>query len=877
MGVVDISQVQPDDIQSAPPAASTASASSSQGNWFAQNAPKPRLDKEVKQSSRHWGQTKEPPPFHKLPKDTKILGAPILPAEGIVFTAAATALDKLDKSLGFTGQADPKVFKGVKPGTPILGGPVTPMPGEAPRGSFVETAPPAPRPRGGDGIGYGRIGKPAPITESVKPTKAPPLAVSNEALTQLLKVEAQGPKRDALAAEAKKRGLPVPELPTREQEVSQALGETARIDQQFDAAEKKLAEKKASKNPSKERKTAKPPFIPETGVPENVARRQDARERIIGKPREQWTNTDILAADKLIDEGYTGAGGSTVPDKKATPAKASGPTPEQIDAERLKIIGKPKFQWTKSDIEAADQLRAEGQIGSTRPEPTANKNADAFLKKNQPKKRKTVENADQGKLIVSPSAQTKADVNPAPVEPAKAPIVETPVEAKIADTPKGEDPPTPPAFKKGIVWGKKGNAKVARGYKVPFRYAVVDESDLITSHDPDTLQENPVFDQTIQPRDRTRAGYEDQINTMVGTLDPEELGHSYKASDGAPFAADDAMVESGNGRTIALKRVYKSHPEKAEEYSGHVSDTAEDFGFDKDKLKDIPKPVRVRIRTGLPDGVTRQDFARDANEDSKATMGAVETANSDQKALTPEVMALFDPSESGDINTAGNRAFVQKFAQQVVSPGQKNPFQLADGSVSSEGVRRIRNAVFSKAYGGSTALEKLAEDPNDNTKTITNGLVIAAPKFADMQAGIDRGDLYDLNPAQAIGRAVARLTHLREQKQTIQDFLNQEDLYGKDPVEGKILDIFDRHRRSSKSIASVFKNYVDLVEAVGSPKQQGFFTQEPPTLFELLQAADDMIKPDVKSQETTNPGPLLEEPPGSSGETQRVAGEETSQ
>ncbi len=122
MGVVDISQVQPDDIQTPPPTTPKLSAS----DWVKQNAPKsqvqpkPHLDKEVKQSSRHWGQTKEPPPFHKLPKDTKILGAPILPESGIIFTAAATALEKLDKAMGM---GDPR----------ILGGPVIPMPQGAPQ------------------------------------------------------------------------------------------------------------------------------------------------------------------------------------------------------------------------------------------------------------------------------------------------------------------------------------------------------------------------------------------------------------------------------------------------------------------------------------------------------------------------------------------------------------------------------------------------------------------------------------------------------------------------------------------------------------------------------------------------------------------------
>lgn len=440
---------------------------------------------------------------------------------------------------------------------------------------------------------------------------------------------------------------------------------------------------------------------------------------------------------------------------------------------------------------------------------------------------------------------------PAPKEEAPAPSV-----VPVAEEKKPVQSPT--AFSAGYAEGKTGKAKVARGYKIPFTYAVVDADNLITSHEPQTLTENPAFDQSIQPRDRSRAGYEEQINTMVGTLDPEELGHSYKASDGAPIVGNDAMVESGNGRTIALKRIYASHPEKAKEYGDWLKDNAKEFGLDAKEVEGVKNPVLVRLRTELPEGVTRADFGQHANEDTKATLGGVETAMADAKALTPELMSLFEPSETGDVNTADNRAFVQKFAQAVVSPGQKNPFMLADGSISAEGIRRIRNAVFAKAYGGSSALDKLAEDPSDNTKAITNGLVIAAPKFADMQSAIERGDLHDLNPSPAISRAVSRLTALRSSGTPIRDFLNQENLYGTDPMEGLILDIFDRYKRSAKNIGKVFRYYTDLVEELGSPKQASMFGGETPTMVELLKTADDKVKEEqaaknVREEESAPP------------------------
>jgi hypothetical protein len=78
---------------------------------------------------------------------------------------------------------------------------------------------------------------------------------------------------------------------------------------------------------------------PETGVPEQVERTMAAREAIIGKPREQWTNADIMAADDLIAQGYTGAGSgqptvvppakpaSTPSARTETPVPALAPVP----------------------------------------------------------------------------------------------------------------------------------------------------------------------------------------------------------------------------------------------------------------------------------------------------------------------------------------------------------------------------------------------------------------------------------------------------------------------------------------------------------------------------------------------------------------------
>jgi hypothetical protein len=90
-------------------------------------------------------------------------------------------------------------------------------------------------------------------------------------------------------------------------------------------------------NREQRRATAAPPEI---GTPEPVERAQAEREAIIGKPREQWTNEDVIAADELRVQGFTGASNWKVsPEAFLSGGKTSAkPTvPETPDTLKLQV------------------------------------------------------------------------------------------------------------------------------------------------------------------------------------------------------------------------------------------------------------------------------------------------------------------------------------------------------------------------------------------------------------------------------------------------------------------------------------------------------------------------------------------------------------
>lgn len=401
---------------------------------------------------------------------------------------------------------------------------------------------------------------------------------------------------------------------------------------------------------------------------------------------------------------------------------------------------------------------------------------------------------------------------------------------KLAETKKE----TTTSKEEKIITGKKDTVKTEKGTAIEVRYAIVEANDLISSHD-ENLKVNPDYPKELQPRDRTRLASELQVNRIAKNLEPEFLGKNPKASEGAPIVGKDMIVESGNGRVIALKRIYKNNMPKTEEYKKWLKENALDFGISPEDIDKFDFPVLVRIRES---DIDRIKFVEEANEQNVAAMSTTEQAQNDAKKMTFELMSRFVPSENGEILTAFNRGFIHDFMNDVVGENEKPKYMTSDGSISQEGVNRIRNAVFAKAYGDPAILEKMAESTDNNIKNITNGLLIAAPKIAALKARIEAGDLYDLDITNEIVDAVTKYSYLKEEGMTVDEYLAQGSMFTEElnPLAKTLLYYFEQNKRSAKKIANLLSEYTEVVKALGNPNQGTMFDElgEIPTKEELL-------------------------------------------
>lgn len=426
---------------------------------------------------------------------------------------------------------------------------------------------------------------------------------------------------------------------------------------------------------------------------------------------------------------------------------------------------------------------------------------------------------------VSPGTTAAADFAP-PQQPAAA--VRPPIPT-VPQTQPTEDVAITPA-----------------GREIPVNYAVVDLKDLVTSHTQDGAI-NPAFPAALQPRDRTRDASAAQIAEIAAKLDPRLLGKSVKASDGAPIISPEGIVESGNGRTLALGRAYQLGGEKIEAYRQFIKDQ----GFN---VEGVDQPVLVRVR-GDMGAADVEAFTREANQRDTAGFSATEQAVSDAAALPGSMLDLY---RGGDIDTAGNREFVRKFMEAVVPTNERANMISADGAVSQDAMRRIGAALLQRAYGNEQLVAKLNEATDSNIKSIGGALADVSAAWAKMREAASEGRI---DPAMDItanlNEAVEIVDRARREGVKVADLVNQRDIFSGqtvDPMTEAVLRLMFRNPSftqpySRQKLAEQLGWYVD--EAMKTSAGEDLFGgATKPTPGAILALAGDKFGEQQTTQES---------------------------
>ncbi|HFG6845829.1 transglycosylase SLT domain-containing protein [Acinetobacter baumannii] len=364
------------------------------------------------------------------------------------------------------------------------------------------------------------------------------------------------------------------------------------------------------------------------------------------------------------------------------------------------------------------------------------------------------------------------------------------------------------------------------GSSYDFAYEVKDWADLVASND-QLYGVNPLYPSELQPRDRTREASRQQIERMADDLKPELLGESPMLSNGAPIIGPDNVVESGNGRTLAIGRAYDNG--RADAYREFVQNWANSRGMD---ISGLNQPVLVRTR--LSD-VDRVAFSRLANESDVAQFSATERAMSDVDRLPDST--LLKINNDGSINIDGSMDYVRSFVDQLPQ-SERGSVITSDGRLSQEGKRRIESAIVQRAYGDSNLVTRLSENLDDDSKNVLSALLRAAPQLSQLNDLVKQGGRFENTISQDLAQAAQKLTDLKANGLQVRDYLNQGQLIDDGLSDGarRFLEVFDNNRKSAKAISESINTEIQAIENMGDPRQGSLFGETPEE-----QAALDVI------------------------------------
>lgn len=408
-------------------------------------------------------------------------------------------------------------------------------------------------------------------------------------------------------------------------------------------------------------------------------------------------------------------------------------------------------------------------------------------------------------------------------------------------------------------------AYTPEGKEVQAQWDVVDASDLVTSNT-DSFTINPDFPASRQPRDRTRASAQQQVNEIASKLQPNLLGESPDVSTGAPFVgANDNVVDSGNGRSMAIRRVYQEGGEKAGEYRQFVNEQAAKFGLDTDAVNMMQSPVLVRRNTS---DMNRDEFARAANKPTAARMSSTEQAASDAKSL-PDASLLSFNSE-GSMSLHQSQRYLKNFIAALPKTEQGSLMDES-GALSREGKSRIEAAIVQDAYNNPRLVSAISEKLDNDTTNVLRAVTDKAPQISQINADIKTGDVYDNTLARDIADATQAYIDLKNTDKNINDYLSQDSLLGDGLTDGakEILGVLSDNRRSAKAIGEYIQERINAVTGRGNPKQGGLsfdddMETDAPNILNnepATQLTDENPTVNIPSPKQTRPKVESTEPP----------------
>lgn len=378
-----------------------------------------------------------------------------------------------------------------------------------------------------------------------------------------------------------------------------------------------------------------------------------------------------------------------------------------------------------------------------------------------------------------------------------------------------------------------------------------------------------------QPRDRTRAASDVQLQGIANNPDYHRLSDSPVMDIGSPTLSSDGAIVGGNGRFEGISRAYDQGT--AGNYLANLKTDAAAKGIDPAKIDGMKKPVLVRRITQPFDALT---LAVASNSGTSLQYSGLELAKIDAERM--KGLEHLDITDSGDVALTGSNMQNIRHALSGYNAAELGALTDKDGMLSQEGMRRIKNSILYQAYGNSPTLSRIVESTDNDMRNISAALVKAAGSVAKVRSDIAAGKApAELDISKDLVASVETLAKIRSNNQSVDEHLAQSGMFGDDLTEQEkfILKTLDTHIRSQKKLTDFIRTYYDSVGKIDLSTSD-IFGAETPSKQELLKNAKERItdkqpvvqdlfasKPAAKPETSSKPDTQSPKQPAGNGST----------
>jgi 2'-5' RNA ligase len=370
------------------------------------------------------------------------------------------------------------------------------------------------------------------------------------------------------------------------------------------------------------------------------------------------------------------------------------------------------------------------------------------------------------------------------------------------------------------------------------QHRVVDMADLKASNLANGAI-NPDYDPALQPRDRSRAASQAQIDQVARNLNPDVLVTDFHRIDaGSPIIDANGNVLSGNGRTLALQRAADMNPAQYAAYKARLKDEAERLGIDPKSIDGMRNPVLVRELKGDADPVA---FAREANSSGTLRMSPLEQAKVDAGLVSDRSLLKLNVRDGQDIDKAlrdpSNKTFINDFLATVPDNERAN-LLTRNGELNQMGLYRAKAALYTKAFpgeAGSRLAESMLESLDPDVKTIQNGISASLPNISRVTALMRNGDRdSSLDLSEDFAKTIDVYARIKDNpamtantpaNQLVSKYLGQSQMFDREltPDQEVLLRHIDTISRRPSAVRDMFNNWAQIVENQPPPGQSSLF------------------------------------------------------